>query len=587
MHFDALTLACVADELRATILDGRVQQVLLTDANSIGLEVYARRERHYLLLSAFASSHVRLSSAKLRRGADQETPLLLLLRKYVRGAALTGITQPDPSERVLLLHFEHPEHGVTTLVAEPIGRMANLLLLDAGGRILECVRRIPAGDNARRVLLPGRTYTHPPPQDKLPPLDDGRPGYYERLTAITAQEGPVWKAVIAHVAGVSPTQAREIAFRATGDAASSARDAEPLAVVQALQELWAPVQNGGWLPGFIQEGESVVAFSPYPLHYRGEFVASASMSEALERFYASPRAGAEQAQDAQAPDEYAVARAQAASQVQQVRQRIQRQLAALAEDEPEAGEAESLRTQAEWLLALGHSVQPGQDVLEVDPHGDGSELLRIVLDPQHTPVDQAQRMFKRAAKLERAATVIPRRRAKLETDLDFLDQLASDLAMAENRPEIAAVEEELRVAGLMKTGPAAKRTKAPSPGDGVRRFTSPSGYEILAGRTARQNEAVTFRISHPQDVWLHARNVPGAHVVIRTSGASVDEEDLRVAAQVAAYYSQARGERSAPVTVTERRHVRRLPGGHTGQVLVHNERTIYVTAELPVNVRRS
>lgn len=582
MHFDALTLACVADELRATILDGRVQQIVLTDADSIGLEIYAQRERQYLFISASAdASRVHLSSAKLRRGADRETPLLLLLRKYVRGAALTRASQPDVAERALYLHFDHPEHGATTLVAEPMGRMGNLLLLDASDKILECTRRVPPSDHARRVLLPGRAYEPPRPQDKLPPLDDGSADYYDRLSSITAQDGPLWKAVIAHVAGVSPTQAREITFRASGDANAAAHDTQPLALAQALQELWSPVLAGGWLPGNALENDEVVTFSAYPVQHRGEFVPCASISEAIERYHAASPRSALHAPDAVATDEYAAARGQAAAQLRQARQRITRQLDALAGDEPAPGEPEALRTQAEWLLALGHSVQPGQDALQVDVHGDGSEFLRIALDPDRTPVEQAQRLFKRAAKLERAAEVIPQRRSKLQRDLSFVDQLEIDLTMAENRPEIASVTEELREAGLAKASPSAKRAKAPPPGDNVRRFTSPSGYEILAGRNARQNEAVTFRLSHPQDTWLHARGVPGAHAVMRNSGAPVTDDDIRAAAQVAAYYSQARGERSAPVIVTERRHVRRVPGGHTGQVLVRNERTVHVVAELP------
>ena len=586
MHFDALTLACIADELRSTILGGRVQQVLLPDAESTGLEVYAQRERQYLLLSAEAGAgRVHLSSVKLRRGAVQETPLLLLLRKYVRGAALAEVAQPDVAERVLYLRFDHPEHGVTALVVEPMGRLSNVLLLDAGGKILECVRRVPGGENARRVLLPGRPYAAPPPQGKLPPVDDGRPDYYDQLAAVTAADGLLWKAVVAHVAGVSPTQAREIAWRATGTADAPARDAQTLAVAQALQEFWSPVQNGGWLPGNVMEEDVAVGFSPYPVHFRGQFMPCASMSEALERYYATPRDSRAQTAEEQPLDEYAAARAQAAAQVRQAQQRVNRQLEALAADEPAPGEPAALRTQAEWLLALGYSVQPRQDTLEVDVQGDGSEILRIALDPQRTPVEQAQRMFKRAAKLERAAKIIPRRRAKLETDLEFLAQLEADVSMAENRPEIAAVQEELRDGGFAKAGPKTKREKAPPPGDGVRRFTSPDGYEILAGRNARQNEAVTFRVSHSQDVWLHARGVAGAHVVIRSSGGPVSEASIRMAAQMAAYYSQARGERSAAVTMTERRHVRRLPGGHTGQVLVRNEETVYVPGELPGRMR--
>ncbi|MCB0124392.1 MAG: NFACT family protein, partial [Caldilineaceae bacterium] len=126
MHFDALTVAAVAAELQQTIEEGRVQQVLAVDENSIGMEIYAQRQRHYLLLCADPkASRVYLAQEKLRRGVKKESPLLLLLRKYVRGGQLTAIAQPDPTERVLILHFFHPEHGATQLIAECITQRGN------------------------------------------------------------------------------------------------------------------------------------------------------------------------------------------------------------------------------------------------------------------------------------------------------------------------------------------------------------------------------------------------------------------------------------------------------------------------------
>lgn len=573
MHFDALTLACIAQEVRSTLLGGRVQQALLPDEDSVGLEVYAQGQRFYLFLSAQAGSgRVHLSGMKLRRGAERETPLLLLLRKYVRGAALERVEQPDMTERALHLHFDHPEHGTTVLVAEPMGRLSNVLLLDAGGKILGCVHRAPEGE---RVVLPGQVYTPPPQQRKTPPLDDGSEGYYERLGAVTGADGPLWRALTSHVAGVSPTQGREAAWLATGDANTPARGATVLEVAQALQTLWLRVEAGAWEPGVIEEAGAVVGFSVYPLHFRPGYTPCATASEAVERYYAAPRAAAAQ------PDAYAAARGQAAAHLRQARQRVEKQLAALAEDEPAPGEAERLRAEAEWLLALAHTVTPGQTVLEADVSGDGSEVLRVALEHGLTPVEQAQRQFKRAAKLERAAEFIPQRRRRLEADLDFLGQLEMDLALAENRPEIAAVGEELWAGGFVRKPPQRALQKTPRADDHILRYDSPGGFEILVGRNARQNEAITFKLSHPQDRWLHARGVPGAHVVIRNAGRPVDEATLQMAAQLAAYYSKARGERSAAVMAAERRFVQRIAGGHPGQVSVRNEGTVFVPAELP------
>jgi predicted ribosome quality control (RQC) complex YloA/Tae2 family protein len=577
MHFDALTLACVTAELQATLAGGRAQQIVLTDPYSIGLEIYAQRQRHYLHLSAQpGAGRVHLLTQKSRRGVETETPLLLLLRKYVRGGGLTAITQPDPTERILFLDWEHPEFGPTRLVIEPMGRLSNILLLGSDETIMECLRRVKAGERAQRVLLPGHRYSPPSPQNKLPPWDDGSPDYYTRLQEIPQQEGKLWEVLLRTIAGTSPTQARELAWRAAGKATAPAKDADFLALLQALQELWAPVQAGGWQPGTVQDGGAVIAYSPYPLHFRGEFMPHASISAAMEAFYAHSGTSSG----------YAAQREQAGVAIRQAQRRLQRQMDALAEDEPAPGEADGLRQQAEWLLALQSKIQPNQKVLAVKT-GDPEGSLRIKLDPDLTPVEQARQMFKRAAKLERAAEAIPIRRAQLQTDRAYLEQLENDLRLAENQPEIMAVWDELVKMGLTRAPKGqAKSPRAKRPEGGVLRFYTASGFEIVVGRNARQNEVVTFELAKGDDPWLHARNVPGAHVVVRSNGLPVDEATLQQAAQLAAYYSKLQGETAAEVILSQRRAVRRVPGGHAGQVLVKQERTLIVPGEMPEGVQQ-
>ena len=571
MHFDALTLACMTAELNQTLCPGRIQQVLLVDENALGFEIYTPGTRHQLLLALHPSAaRVHTVSYKLRRGAA-ETPLLLLLRKYARDARLTAITQPDPTERVLQLQLEHAEAGATTLVVELIGRQPNALLLNPAGRILECLHHLPAVGEGR-ALLPGRLYAPPPAPVKLPPRDDGSADYYTRLAQIVAQPGPLWKALVAGIAGLSPTAAREIAWRAQHDAGAD-QGVNVLAVAQALQELWAPVQSGNWQPGLSEEAGARVAFAAYPLHFRGQFIPQPSLSAALERFFVTAESGARPA------DPYAAARAQVLAQVTRAAGQVTRRLAALAGDEPAPGAAESLRTQASWLLALASQVTPEQTVLEVDT---GDAVLNIALDTALTPVAQAQRMFKRAAKLERAAQIIPQRRAELLADQELLAQLALDAQRAANQPELAAVVDELRRAGFART-PARRERPAPTSEGGPLRYRTPRGAEIIVGRNARQNEQVTFKLARNDDAWLHVRGAPGAHVVVRSASSPADDRDIIAAAQLAAYHSSVRGERRVDVIVTARRWVSRAPGGRIGQVFVAQERVVSVPAEEPAD----
>jgi len=170
MYFDALTMAAVADELRAQILDGRVQRVLLPDDLSVGMEVYAHGERRYLLASAHSErARLHLAGEKLRRGVETPSPLLLLLRKYLRGGRIVAIEQP-PFERALHVGVQHPE-GNTTLIVEVMGRYSNIVLIAEEGLILDSVKRVGPEMNRYRSILPQHLYVPTPPQSKLDPTD--------------------------------------------------------------------------------------------------------------------------------------------------------------------------------------------------------------------------------------------------------------------------------------------------------------------------------------------------------------------------------------------------------------------------------
>ncbi|MCB0190239.1 MAG: NFACT family protein, partial [Caldilineaceae bacterium] len=564
MHFDALTVACVAAELQQTIEGARVQQILAVDEQSLGMELYAQRQRYYLLLTADPkASRVHLVHSKLRRGVTKDSPLLLLLRKYVRGGQLTTIDQPDPTERLLFFHFSHPEHGKTRLVAECITQRANLILINQEDRILDCLRRSWESTGVQRPLMPKQPYQLPPQPEKFAPyphlaiqVPTVSPTQFELLLQAG---GPLRRLLVSNFAGISPTLAAEVAWRATGSIDGGAEEADATVVAQILYGLWNATATGQWQPGIWLAEDAVAGFAPYEVHGRGEFVATASISVALERYYDAARTVAAQpdqettATGLDSPhDSYHALRQTVRGLLDQADRRLQRQLAALDADEPAPGEAEQLRLQAEWLLALHNQIEPEQPILEVDL---GERTLRIPLIEGKKPVEQAEQMFDRAAKLERAAQIIPERRTKLERDLDYVEQLRLDLEQAENQPEIAAIQQELGTMGLLSTTGQSTISKVIRPGSSVGsgqplRYYSTEGFQIVVGRNARQNEKVTFDIAKGEDLWLHARGAPGAHVVIRSGGQQVSAETIRMAAQLAAYHSKLTGELAATVIVT-------------------------------------
>ena len=310
------------------------------------------------------------------------------------------------------------------------------------------------------------------------------------------------------------------------------------------------------------------------VHFRGVFRETADLSTALTAYDGAPQRPL--------PDPYAGQRAQAAAQLQKAERRLSRRLAALAGDEPAPGEAARLRQAAEWLLALSSTITPDQRVLVVDLDG---ETLHIDLEPTVSPIQQAERWFRRASKLARAAQAIPLQRATVEGSLAFLAQLRYDLAQADNAHAIGSVARRWRKRVL--ANPRARRPGrglAPTAAAQPLRFQTAAGFEIVVGRNAAQNDQITFKLAQPEDLWLHARGTPGAHVIVRGGGRQADEATIRAAAQIAAYHSGARDERAVEVIVTERKRVQRAPGGHPGQVVVRQERVLFVPGKWPEGV---
>ncbi len=565
---DAITLAAVRRELEETVQNGRVQAVLQPDEHALALEIFRNGQRRWLLLSVDARfARVHLLAAKARRGVEKDAPFLLLARKRLRGARLRQIVQPG-WERLLYLAFSHPAQGESVLAAEIMGRWSNLALNDGQGHVLASLRHFERNERARRIVLPGRAYQPPPPQrDKLAP-DLVREEDVARLLHQTPAGKPVWRALVTRIAGLSPLAAREIAFRATGDALADAShpNLSATSLMDALAWLRALPRQGGWAPTIALDEEGApLAFAPYELTHLGRLDYHSSISAAARAYY----------DIALGDDSYAGRRSQTLALVQQARKKLLARQASLGEQAVGEEDVARLRASGEWILAYAWKIQPGDVELLADT---GEEILNISLDPALSPSENAQAYFSRYRKKKRAAEKIPALLAAVDRDLAWLEQIESDVRLADNTPQI----EELRAA-LLASGLASEtgRKRPRPPRSHPLRVMTPTGFEVIIGRNALQNERVTWQMARPEDLWLHAQGVPGSHVVIRTAGRDVPDETIEQAAAWALWHSRARENAKAPVIVTRRRHLRKIKGGHPGQVRVLQYRSLTVRPQKP------
>lgn len=558
MNLDAFTLSALVDEFMDVLVGGRIQDVLDTDQTGIGLEIYASHRRHYLYLSADPQSpRVHIVPERLRRGLSKPTQLGLLFRSHVEGGILTHVSQPR-WERILQLEVEGPA-GAVTIIAEPMERRSNLLLIDDAGMILDCIRRVGPNENRYRVSLPGKPYIPPPPQEgKLEPAQADAAALKGLFEANTDPKRKPAQILSAGIFGVSPLIAREILYRSGWTPDQQTIDFERLS--EAVAEVVSPLLRREWQPGIVETESGVAAFSAFHLKHMEGWRPVTSMSEALNAYYTEPSGF----------DAYKAGKQPVMEAIREAEAKLNARLASLQRSMTDDTERERLRQSGELILAYQYALTQGQTEL-IAQYDAESEPLTIALEADLAPVENAQRYFDRYNRAKRALDDVPRLIAETEAELAQIRQLAVDLDLAASWPDIDEVQQQLQAGGHWR-GPARPRTTAAQKSAPLRIVTE-SGFVIWVGRNSRQNEQVTFEKAGPFDLWLHARGVPGAHVIIRLEGRQPPEDVIERAASLAAHYSARRSDSRVEVDVTERRHVRKIKGGGPGQVTYRNETT--------------
>ncbi|MCG0238306.1 MAG: NFACT family protein [Firmicutes bacterium] len=599
MGFDATVLAAVVQELDRRLRGGRIHKIYQPTPWELHLLVYAGREHLRLLLSCHPQG-ARLHLTQVVRPNPPHPPTFcMLLRKHLEGGRILAVRQVG-RERIAHLEvgaLDELGNPVTyTLVAEVMGKHSNLLLLAPGGRIIDAARRATEEQNRYREVLPGLPYVPPPPTGKLDPgaVTGADLGQWLARAGAEAMGRPAWQLVLDAVDGLGPLVAREIAHRAgVGGVAGDLGPAELDRLAQACRELYALVDSGSFAPTLLldESGEPKDFAVVEPRHWAGATLPVESVSALLDRFYAAQ----EERQRTTA------LRAELRRVLAQELGRVRRKLQAQLEDLRRAEEAEPLRQKGELLMAYLWQVPRGADRVELPNFYDPEQRPVVIeLDPALSPAENAQAYFRRYQKARSGLQAIREQVERSQAELRYLEQVEATLAAAASLPELEEIRAELAAEGYLDEGKGPAREKRGRAGgepgaagnrvgEGARGSGQPSrplvvrssdGLEIWVGRNNRQNETLTFKLAAPTDLWLHAKEIPGAHVILRLPpGVEPPEASLREAALLAAYFSKARLSANVPVDYTLRRHVRKPPGARPGMVIYDHHRTLHVTPD--------
>jgi predicted ribosome quality control (RQC) complex YloA/Tae2 family protein len=613
MFVDALTVCAVADELGVLLAGARVEDVIQPTPQAIAMQCWTGTRTHWLMLSAHPQ-HARLhvTQEKPRKLTSEPPPFVMLLRKHLEGQRLLALRQPRWERLVELGFGRRTGEGAASepllwLIIEVMGRISNLVLCDANGVILGSLRQVGADVNRYREIAPHIPYKYPPPQYRLlggqpTPRLEGTTLAGEELhqgaqeSVLTSNTAPrLWQVLAGQVLGFSPLLAREAVYRALGDAEALVQEDLPWErIAEQVRGLASLYDTHLWQPALLeQQNEGVLrGFAVYDVRHRADLISRPfqQINEVLDRYF----------RGVEWRDALTGAKADILRALQTHRERCLRKAELLGRDLAETRAGEKLRIEGEVLLAFGQEVAQRATRFTIEnpfvtsATSASPELLTIELDPQLTAVENANRRFARYHKLRRAGAQIPEQIERNQAELAHLEQLLTDLRLAETPAEVAQVRSEVVEAGYLRGGKPERQQKggkgkAGKTGKGQQhrradvgaplRQQSSEGFLILVGKNSRQNEEVTFHEAGSNDLWLHARGVPGAHVIIKSGGRQVPRRTLEEAAWLAAYYSQSRGNSSVPVDYTQQRYVRHMKGGGPGMVIYERERTLSVALE--------
>lgn len=576
MALDGLTLGFLAREINEQLAGGRVDRIVQPDDDLLIIHLRNRGKSHRLLLCA-TPGYTRIHlSEKSYENPEQAPMFCMLARKYLQGGRFLGAEQLF-SDRLLLLRFsnldELGEPRDILMYFEAMGKHSNLSLV-LHDTILDSLRHVTLEMSRVRQMLPGLPYVMPPRQDKLG-LDEATEDALGRR--LTGAEGPLHRFLFHNIAGLGAHSARELAHRLAGDAEAPLGSLDRAALARDLAALLAQLPDLA-APGLLVEMDGTPR-EALPFDYLSlppeRQRPQASLSLAIETLYF----------ERDLRNRFNQRSAGLRRAIVQARERALRKLALLEEEVLTCEQAEELRIKGELITASMHLVPKGAREVSLPDYYTGGQTL-IALEEALSPAQNAQRYFKRYRKAHTARKLAGEQRQKALEDVRALEEALYYLEDAATAEEISQIRAGLADGGLLRHqgGRKARRREAP-----VRplRFTSSEGCLIQVGRNSRQNEQL-LKTAQGDDLWLHAKDIPGSHVLISARGRDIPQGTLVLAARLAAFYSQARGQQ-VQVDYTRRRLVKKTPGSAPGQVYYTGEKSLLasMTPEEAGTVRKA
>ena len=541
MSFDGFFLHHMIEELRSELVNGRIQKINQPFEQELVLQIRSNRQSHRLLLSAHpVFGRIQLTQTTFENPAQPST-FIMVLRKYLQGALIESIEQVE-NDRIVEITVSNKneigDHIQTTLIIEIMGKHSNILLVDKSShKILEVIKHVGFSQNSYRTLLPGSTYIAPPSTESLNPFTIKD----EKLFEILQTQELTAKNLQSLFQGLGRDTANELENILVSDKLSTFRNF-----------------FGQETKPFLTE----TSFSPVPFANRvGETFAS--LSDLLDTYY----------KDKAERDRV---KQQASELIRRVENELQKNRHKLKKQEKEllaTDNAEEFRQKGELLTTFLHQVPNDQDQVILDNYYTNQPII-IALDKARTPSQNAQRYFKRYQKLKEAVKYLTELIEETKATILYLESVETVLNQA-GLGEIAEIREELIQTGFIRRRQREKIHKRKKP----EQYLASDGKTIIyVGRNNLQNEELTFKMARKEELWFHAKDIPGSHVVI-SGNLNPSDEVKTDAAELAAYFSKGRLSNLVQVDMIEVKKLNKPTGGKPGFVTYTGQKTLRVTPD--------
>lgn len=541
MSFDGFFLHHMVEELRSELVNGRIQKINQPFEQELVLQIRSNRQSHRLLLSAHpVFGRIQLTQTTFENPAQPST-FIMVLRKYLQGALIESIEQVE-NDRIVEITVSNKneigDHIQATLIIEIMGKHSNILLVDKSShKILEVIKHVGFSQNSYRTLLPGSTYIAPPSTESLNPFTIKD----EKLFEILQTQELTAKNLQNLFQGLGRDTANELENILVSDKLSTFRNFFSQATKPCLTE---------------------TSFSPVPFtNSVGE--PFTSLSDLLDTYY----------KDKAERDRV---KQQASELIRRVENELQKNRHKLKKQEKEllaTDNAEEFRQKGELLTTFLHQVPNDQDQVTLDNYYT-NQPITIALDKALTPSQNAQRYFKRYQKLKEAVKYLTELIEETKATILYLESVETVLNQA-GLEEIAEIREELIQTGFIRRRQREKIQKRKKP----EQYLASDGKTIIyVGRNNLQNEELTFKMARKEELWFHAKDIPGSHVVI-SGNLNPSDEVKTDAAELAAYFSKGRLSNLVQVDMIEVKKLNKPTGGKPGFVTYTGQKTLRVTPD--------